>query len=130
MGRRIFTRSRRTSWVRKFRFRSNQIPTSRPSRTKSTVLADLASMCRSGSALEVYTREQLPQDWAETQNNLGSALQEQGDPHRRGARHRVAGPGGGSLPQRPGDLYSGGFSFLPRARAGTIEGMRAAAYTG
>jgi hypothetical protein len=30
------------------------------------------------SALEVRTREQLPQNWAETQNNLGSALQEQG----------------------------------------------------
>jgi hypothetical protein len=24
--------------------------------------------------LEVYTREQLPQDWATTQNNLGNAL--------------------------------------------------------
>jgi tetratricopeptide (TPR) repeat protein len=30
------------------------------------------------NALEVYTREQLPQDWAATQNNLGAALQEQG----------------------------------------------------
>ena len=29
-------------------------------------------------ALEVYTREHLPQDWATTQNNLGIALQEQG----------------------------------------------------
>jgi tetratricopeptide (TPR) repeat protein len=26
------------------------------------------------SALEIYTREQLPQDWATTQNNLGIAL--------------------------------------------------------
>jgi hypothetical protein len=26
------------------------------------------------SALEVRTREQLPQDWAQTQNNLGAAL--------------------------------------------------------
>ena len=26
----------------------------------------------------IYTREQLPQDWAMTQNNLGIALQEQG----------------------------------------------------
>ena len=26
------------------------------------------------AALEVYTREQLPQDWAVTQNNLGSVL--------------------------------------------------------
>jgi tetratricopeptide (TPR) repeat protein len=29
-------------------------------------------------ALEVYTRETLPQDWAATQNNLGNALQAQG----------------------------------------------------
>jgi hypothetical protein len=29
------------------------------------------------SALEVYTREQLPQDWALTQNNLGLALSDQ-----------------------------------------------------
>ena len=29
------------------------------------------------SALEVRTREQLPQDWAATQNNLGLTLQEQ-----------------------------------------------------
>ena len=29
-------------------------------------------------ALEVYTREQLPQQWATTQNNLGMALQNQG----------------------------------------------------
>jgi tetratricopeptide (TPR) repeat protein len=29
-------------------------------------------------ALEVYTREQLPQDWARTQNNLGVVLQAQG----------------------------------------------------
>ncbi len=29
-------------------------------------------------ALEVYTRETLPQDWATTQNNLGIALGDQG----------------------------------------------------
>jgi tetratricopeptide (TPR) repeat protein len=29
-------------------------------------------------ALEVYTREELPQNWAGTQNNLGNLLQEQG----------------------------------------------------
>jgi hypothetical protein len=29
--------------------------------------------------LEVYTRQQLPQDWAQTQNNLGNALQHQAD---------------------------------------------------
>ena len=30
------------------------------------------------AALEVYTREQLPQDWAMTQNNLGATLRNQG----------------------------------------------------
>jgi tetratricopeptide (TPR) repeat protein len=30
------------------------------------------------NALQVYTREQLPQDWARTQNNLGLALKDQG----------------------------------------------------
>jgi hypothetical protein len=29
------------------------------------------------SAFEVYTQEQLPQDWTGTQNNLGLALKEQ-----------------------------------------------------
>ena len=29
-------------------------------------------------ALEVYTRETLPQQWAMTQNNLGNALGDQG----------------------------------------------------
>ena len=29
-------------------------------------------------ALEVRTRETLPQDWAMTQNNLGNALRDQG----------------------------------------------------
>src|SRR6202008_1244004 len=29
-------------------------------------------------ALEVRTHETLPQDWAQTQNNLGNTLQEQG----------------------------------------------------
>jgi tetratricopeptide (TPR) repeat protein len=31
------------------------------------------------AALEVYTREQLPQDWATTQNNLGMALSDLGE---------------------------------------------------
>jgi len=31
------------------------------------------------SALEVRTREQLPQDWAMTQDNLGNALRHQAD---------------------------------------------------
>ena len=31
------------------------------------------------AALEVYTREQLPQDWAMTQNNLGNVLMDLGE---------------------------------------------------
>ena len=41
------------------------------------------------SALEVSTREQLPQDWAETQNNLGIALWDQAA--------RTEGPKGAEL---------------------------------
>jgi tetratricopeptide (TPR) repeat protein len=40
-------------------------------------------------ALEVYTRTDLPQDWAMTQNNLGIALMDQGE--------RTAGEGGTQL---------------------------------
>jgi hypothetical protein len=39
--------------------------------------------------LEVYTREQLPQGWAMTQNNLGNALSAQAA--------RTAGPKGAEL---------------------------------
>ena len=39
------------------------------------LLAQAVSAYR--SALEVRTREQLPQDWAMTQNNLGIALWDQ-----------------------------------------------------
>ena len=31
------------------------------------------------AALEVYTREDLPEDWATTQNNLGNALCDQAE---------------------------------------------------
>ena len=31
------------------------------------------------AALEVYTREQLPQQWATTQNNLGNVLRDLGE---------------------------------------------------
>ncbi len=41
------------------------------------------------NALEVYTRDALPQDWAMTQNNLGTALSEQGI--------RTGGPEGAGL---------------------------------
>jgi tetratricopeptide (TPR) repeat protein len=45
-------------------------------RTVGTKRAELLAHAVSAyrSALEVYTREQLPQDWAETQNGLGTAL--------------------------------------------------------
>jgi len=41
------------------------------------------------SALEVRTREQLPQDWAQTQSNLGNALRHQAA--------RTEGPKGAEL---------------------------------
>jgi hypothetical protein len=40
------------------------------------IVGQAVAACR--NALEVYTREQLPQQWAMTQNNLGIALQNQG----------------------------------------------------
>jgi hypothetical protein len=43
--------------------------------TSRQLLAQAVTTYR--SALTVYTREQLPQDWAMTQNNLGLALQNQ-----------------------------------------------------
>ena len=51
------------------------------------LLAQAVSAYR--SALEVRAREQLPQDWAMTQNNLGTALRDQAD--------RTAGPKGAEL---------------------------------
>ena len=36
------------------------------------LLQDALTACR--SALQVYTRADLPQDWAQTQNNLSDAL--------------------------------------------------------
>ena len=41
------------------------------------------------AALEVYTREQLPQDWATTQNNLGIALRDLGGRSERRSRPAV-----------------------------------------
>ena len=50
-------------------------------RTEGTKGAELLAQAVSAfrSALEVRTREQLPQDWAMTQNNLGNALRHQAD---------------------------------------------------
>jgi hypothetical protein len=45
------------------------------------------SACR--SALEVYTRQELPKDWAEAQNNLANALSDQAA--------RTEGPKGAEL---------------------------------
>ena len=55
-------------------------------------------------ALEVYTRETLPQDWAMTQNNLGIALKDQGIRTGRRARHASCSPRAGRrLPPGPGE---------------------------
>ena len=42
-------------------------------------------------ALEVFTREQLPQAVGQTQNNLGNTLKEQGIRTERGGRGTPAG---------------------------------------
>ena len=47
------------------------------------------------AALNEWTRERVPLDWATTQNNLGSALAIWGS----GERDRAAGGGGGGLPR-------------------------------
>ena len=46
------------------------------------------------AALEEYTRERVPLDWAMTQNNLGNALQALG---KRGKRHGAPRTGRGGL---------------------------------
>ena len=72
------------------------------------------------SALEVCTREQLPQDWAMTQNNLGIALQEQGGRTEGAQGTELPGPSGGRLPQRPGGLHPRSLSILPRTGAAKL----------
>ena len=48
-------------------------------------------------ALKVRTREQLPQDWAMTQNNLGNALERLRRAERRGGGGAAAGRSGGGV---------------------------------
>ena len=48
------------------------------------------------AALEERTREQMPLDWAMTQNNLGNALRTLG---RAESRHGALGRGSGRLPR-------------------------------
>ncbi len=53
---------------------------------ESAWLEQAVAACR--AALEVWTRERVPLDWAMTQNNLGNALSA---PRRARGRHRTAG---------------------------------------
>ena len=65
------------------------------------------------AALEVYTRESLPQDWAMTQNNLGNALANQGI--------RTAGEAGARLLSEGRRGLQGGPRCLhPREPAGAV----------
>ena len=57
-------------------------------------------------ALEVRTRETLPQQWATTQNNLGNALGDQGSRTGGEARRPVAGRGRHRLPPGPGGPHA------------------------
>jgi hypothetical protein len=62
------------------------------------------------TALEVYTRAELPQDWAMTQNNLGAALQEQGI--------RTAGEAGAPLLAEAVRAFEGALEVYREAGAG------------
>ena len=68
------------------------------------LLAQAVSAYR--SALEVSTREQLPQDWAMTQNNLGIALRDQAARTEGAKGSGASGPGGYRLPKRLGSLHA------------------------
>jgi hypothetical protein len=60
----------------KINFRNPGSPTRSGGEHGSQLLDQAVSAYR--SALEVYTQDDLPQDWADTQNNLGNALSEPG----------------------------------------------------
>src|SRR6266481_2608326 len=74
---------------------------------KGTQVGSLEDKSRFGryrSALEVRTREQLPQDWAMTQNNLGNALSGQ-------AARGLAGEAG-FFRQSKHEIFLFPFSFI------------------
>ena len=56
-------------------------------------------------ALTVYTRDDLPQDWATTQNNLGIALSGLGERQGGAGGAAAAGRGGRGLPPGPHRLH-------------------------
>jgi tetratricopeptide (TPR) repeat protein len=59
------------------------------------------------SALEVYTRKELPQDWAITQYNLpGPRAPAPGGSDRGDKKRRASGPGSDRLPKRVGSFFS------------------------
>jgi hypothetical protein len=62
------------------------------------------------AALQVYTRELLPQQWATTQNNLGAALGEQGI--------RTGGEEGRRLLAQAVDAFRGALGIYQAAGAG------------
>jgi tetratricopeptide (TPR) repeat protein len=62
------------------------------------------------AALEVRTRAELPQHWATTQNNLGTALQEQGI--------RTAGEAGARLLAEAVQAFEGALEVYREAGAG------------
>ena len=58
------------------------------------------------AALEVRTREQLPQDWATTQNNLGNVLSVLGRTGERRTRCAISRAVGGRLSRGLGSLHA------------------------
>jgi hypothetical protein len=69
------------------------------------------------AALEVYTRAELPQQWAATQNNLGATLQEQGI--------RIAGEAGARLLAEAVQAFEGALEVYREAGAGYyVQGVQ------
>lgn len=66
----------------------------------------IAAITAYRSALEVYAREQLPQQWAMTQHNLGNALRDQGT--------RTGGSQGNELLAQAAAAYGGALEIITR----------------
>jgi hypothetical protein len=65
--------------------------------------------------LKVYTRDQLPQHWAMTQNNLGTALSEQGI--------RTGGEQGKTLLAEAVEAFESALEVFKAARMGWHVGI-------
>ena len=78
---------------------------SAPAGTKSAALLDQAVEAFR-KALEVYTKADLPRDWARTQNNLGISLQDEGERAGGDKDYRLARPGSAQAYQSALEVYT------------------------